>query len=144
MTARNRSAGGFPKFMLGNIVVFSVTGLLGNFARSMVFPYASLYIMALDGNAKTIGLVNFLRPLLGLILFPIAGYLADRKSRIKMKDGIKTVFQKKCHMKSCFGHVSRDEEGIKAVAEKNPMLKGFFDDQLTVINKRNKTIFRHK
>lgn len=84
MTSRNRSAGGFPKFMLGNIVVFSVTGLLGNFARSMVFPYASLYIMALDGNAKTIGLVNFLRPLFGLILFPIAGYLADRKSRIKM------------------------------------------------------------
>ena len=84
MISRNRSVGGVPKFMLGNIIVFSVTGLLGNFARSMVFPYASLYIMALDGDAKTIGLVNFLRPLSGLILFPIAGYLADRKSRIKM------------------------------------------------------------
>ena len=58
MTSRNRSTGGVPKFMLGNIIVFSVTGLLGNFARSMVFPYASLYIMALDGNAKTIGTLS--------------------------------------------------------------------------------------
>lgn len=29
----------------GNVAVFSATDLLGNFCRSMVFPYASLYVL---------------------------------------------------------------------------------------------------
>ena len=72
------------RLMSGNIMVFSITGLLGNFARAMVFPYASLYVLALGGNARTIGWVNFLRPLAGLIAFPIAGYLTDRTNRVKL------------------------------------------------------------
>ena len=72
------------RLMSGNIMVFSITGLLGNFARAMVFPYASLYVLALGGNARTIGWVNFLRPLAGLIAFPIAGYLTDRANRVKL------------------------------------------------------------
>ena len=72
------------RLMSGNIMVFSITGLLGNFARAMVFPYASLYVLALGGDAKTVGWVNFLRPLAGLVAFPIAGYLTDRAGRIKL------------------------------------------------------------
>ena len=72
------------RLMAGNIMVFSITGLLGNFARAMVFPYASLYVLALGGDARTIGWVNFLRPLAGLIAFPVAGYLTDRASRVKL------------------------------------------------------------
>ena len=72
------------RLMSGNIMVFSITGLLGNFARAMVFPYASLYVLALGGDAKTVGWVNFLRPLAGLIAFPIAGHLTDRANRIKL------------------------------------------------------------
>jgi len=48
------------RFLHGNILVFSMTGLLGNFCRRMVFPYASLYILALGGDATKIGFVNFL------------------------------------------------------------------------------------
>jgi len=70
--------------MYGNMMVFSVSDLLGNFARSMVFPYASLYILALGGDATQIGLVNSLGPLAGLIMFPIAGYVADHASRVKL------------------------------------------------------------
>ena len=72
------------RLMSGNTMVFSITGLLGNFARAMVFPYASLYVLALGGDARTVGWVNFLRPLAGLIVFPIAGYLTDRASRVKL------------------------------------------------------------
>lgn len=81
---KNGLIGNAKRLMSGNIMVFSITGLLGNFARAMVFPYASLYVLALGGDARTIGWVNFLRPLAGLIAFPIAGYLADRSSRIKL------------------------------------------------------------
>ena len=76
--------GNVKRLMSGNIMVFSITGLLGNFARAMVFPYASLYVLALGGDARTIGWVNFLRPLAGLIVFPITGFLSDRTSRIKL------------------------------------------------------------
>ena len=81
---KNSVIGDAKRLMSGNIMVFSITGLLGNFARSMVFPYASLYILALGGDARIIGWVNFLRPLAGLIVFPIAGYLTDRTSRVKL------------------------------------------------------------
>jgi len=71
-------------FMNGNILVLTVTRVLGMFCRSMVFPYASLYILALGGEPAQIGIVNSLRPLAGLIMFPIAGYLADRAGRVKL------------------------------------------------------------
>jgi MFS family permease len=50
----------------------------------MVFPYASLYILALGGEPAQIGFVNSLKPLAGLIMFPIAGYLADHAGRVKL------------------------------------------------------------
>lgn len=70
--------------MHGNILVLTVTQVLGMFCRSMVFPYVSLYILALGGEAAQIGFVNSLRPLAGLIMFPLAGYLADRAGRVKL------------------------------------------------------------
>ena len=46
----SRSLRGAFGFMYGNIIVFSVTDLLGNFCRAMVFPYVSLYILALRSS----------------------------------------------------------------------------------------------
>lgn len=72
------------QFMEGNILVLTLTNLLGNFSRAMVFPYASLYILALGGEAQQIGLINALSPLMGLFLFPIAGYIADNAGRVRI------------------------------------------------------------
>ncbi len=71
-------------FMRGNILVFTITGSLGMFCRAMVFPYASLYILALGGSSAQIGIVNSLSPLAGLIMFPLSGYLTDRVGRVKL------------------------------------------------------------
>jgi MFS family permease len=72
------------RFMRGNMLVFSVTDLLGNFCRRLVFPYASLYILALGGDPPRIGLINALSPFAGLLMFPIGGYLADRGGRVRL------------------------------------------------------------
>jgi MFS family permease len=72
------------RFMQGNILVLTLTRILGMFCRGMVFPYASLYILALGGEPAQIGFINSLRPLAGLVAFPIAGYLADRAGRVKL------------------------------------------------------------
>lgn len=70
--------------MSGNIMILSLTDLLGNFSRRLVFPYVSLYILALGGNAAQIGYVTALAPLAGLLMFPLGGYIADHASRVKL------------------------------------------------------------
>jgi MFS family permease len=75
---------GMMRYMHGNIGVFTITDLLGNFARSMVFPYVSLYILALGGTTAQIGFIRSLAPLAGLLMFPIGGYLADKTSRVRL------------------------------------------------------------
>lgn len=70
------------RFAKGNILVFALSDMLGNFVRSMVFPYAALYILALGGNAGQVGVVASLGQLAGLVLLPVAGHIADRINRI--------------------------------------------------------------
>ncbi len=72
------------RYLNGNILVFALTDMLGNFARSLVFPYASLYILALGGDAATIGLVAFLGQLAGLVLLPVAGDICDHSDRVRL------------------------------------------------------------
>ncbi len=74
----------FVKAMPRNIGVFTISDTLGNFARAMVFPYISLYILALGGNTAQIGFIQSLTPLFGLLMFPIGGYLADREGRVRL------------------------------------------------------------
>ena len=54
-------------FMRGNILVLTLTRVLGQFCRSMVFPYASLYILALGGEPAQIGQINALMPLMNAV-----------------------------------------------------------------------------
>lgn len=82
LTSKGRSLRDSFSFMQGNILVITVTWVLGMFCRSMAFPYASLFILALGGASTQIGFINSLRPLAGLIVFPLAGYLADVVGRV--------------------------------------------------------------
>ncbi len=71
-------------FVRGNILVLTISGSLGMFSRSMVFPYVPLYVLSLGGDPAQIGIVYALGPLGGLLIFPIAGYLADHMDRPKL------------------------------------------------------------
>jgi MFS family permease len=71
-------------FMNRNLTVMTVRQVVGMFFRRMVLTYASLFIIALGGSGSQIGLVNSVRPLAGLLMFPIAGYLTDRTSRVRL------------------------------------------------------------
>lgn len=70
--------------MHGNILVLTLSGALGMFTRAMAFPYLPLFILSLGGQPAEIGLVYALSPLGGLLVFPIAGYLADHTSRARL------------------------------------------------------------
>jgi len=71
-------------FLHGNILVLTITQASGMLTRSMAFPYASLYILALGGDPEIIGLITALSPLAGLLMFPIGGYLADHAGRVRL------------------------------------------------------------
>lgn len=71
-------------FLQGNILVLTITGTLGMFCRSMVFPYASLYVLSLGGEPSQIGLINSLGCVAGLLVYPIAGYLTDVAGRVRL------------------------------------------------------------
>ncbi len=71
-------------FMRGNYVILTVRMVVGQICRSMVFPYASLLILAVGGSTSHVGVVNSLRPLAGLLVFPVAGYLTDRRGRVRL------------------------------------------------------------
>jgi MFS family permease len=82
---------GSVSFMRGNLLVLTLTRMSGMFARSMAFPYASLYVLALGGNPEQIGLINSLSPLASLLVFPIGGYLADHRGRVRLLGGTSIV-----------------------------------------------------
>ncbi len=68
----------------GNLLVFTLGDAMRQLSLFITFPYFSLYIQALGGSKIDIGLVNGLRPLAALFVYPVAGYLADRYSRVKI------------------------------------------------------------
>ncbi len=67
-----------------NLTVLTIRQVMGMFFRRMVLSYSSLFILAVGGNNSQIGLINSLRPLAGLLVFPISGYYTDRSSRVKI------------------------------------------------------------
>jgi len=71
-------------FMNKNLRILTFRQSLGMFFRRMVMPYSSLYILAVGGDSSQVGIVNSLRPLAGLVMFPISGHLTDRAGRVKL------------------------------------------------------------
>ena len=55
-------------FLSGNVLILTISGALGMFSRSLVFPYAPLYILSLGGDPSEVGLVYALGPLGGLVM----------------------------------------------------------------------------
>ncbi len=70
--------------MRGNFLVLTVRMVVGQICRNMVFPYASLLVLAVGGSKAQVGIVNSLRPLAGLLVYPVAGYLTDRRGRVRL------------------------------------------------------------
>ena len=70
--------------MRGNLLIFTVGDVMRQLGMFITFPFFSLYVQALGGGVVDIGIVNSLRPLVALFIYPVAGYLSDRISRVKL------------------------------------------------------------
>ncbi len=72
------------EFMNKNLSILTIRQILQMFFRRMVLSYFSLYILAVGGDKAQIGLITSLRPLAGLIMFPLAGSLTDLTGRVRL------------------------------------------------------------
>lgn len=80
----------FRQIMKGNILVLTVSRVLWSMSDSLGLPYLSLYIIALGGDATTVGWVNAVGALAAAALYPIGGYIADKAGRARLV-GIATL-----------------------------------------------------
>ncbi len=71
-------------FMKGNILVLTVCRVIWTVSQSLAWPYFSLYILALGGTVREVGLIRAIGGLAGMILFPVGGYVADRRGRVRL------------------------------------------------------------
>ena len=70
--------------MKGNILVLTVSRVIWSISGAVVRPYMSLYILALGGSKPVIGFANALAGFVGMFLFPLGGYIADKAGRAKL------------------------------------------------------------
>ncbi|MBS7620310.1 MFS transporter [Candidatus Bathyarchaeota archaeon] len=71
-------------YITQNVKVLIVTRLLWGISRGVATPFLSLYILALGGTPIEIGFVNMLGLIAGIFLYPLGGYIADKKGRVKL------------------------------------------------------------
>ncbi len=71
-------------FLTGNIRVLVICRVLWSFSTSIVYPFFSLYILALGGTPAQVGIINSLGIISGMFLYPVGGYIADKMGRVKL------------------------------------------------------------
>jgi len=68
----------------GNLLILVVCRCIWMFTTSIPRPYLPFYIRELGGTSATVGLVNSMASLAGLFLYPLGGYIADSRGRVKL------------------------------------------------------------
>ncbi len=68
----------------GNLLILIVSRCIWMISTSVPRPYLSLYIRELGGSSTIIGLVNSLASVAGLFLYPMGGYIADSRGRVRL------------------------------------------------------------
>jgi MFS family permease len=75
---------GIKKILSRNLKIFIIIDIIRHFSIFIAVPYFSLYVIELGGSNVTIGIINALRPLAALFVYPIAGNVVDKYGRVKI------------------------------------------------------------
>jgi len=72
------------KVLKGNVLILTLGTVIRQLSLFVTFPFFSLYVRTLGGSMVDIGIVNAVRPLAAMFIYPIAGALTDKYSRVKV------------------------------------------------------------
>ncbi|HUV33686.1 MAG TPA: MFS transporter [Candidatus Desulfaltia sp.] len=84
MEAQEQGKQGMFWFIRGNIRTLMICRVLWSLSTSIVYPYFSLYILALGGTEVEVGLISSIGIIAGMFLYPVGGFLADKAGRVKL------------------------------------------------------------
>ncbi len=73
-----------PSFLRGNMAVMVATGAVWQFAGNSVWPFFSLYVLALGGNPEMIGIISGVGTLASILPTVVGGYFADIYGRKRL------------------------------------------------------------
>ncbi|MEM4726947.1 MAG: MFS transporter [Candidatus Bathyarchaeia archaeon] len=76
----------------GNLLWLVICRCIWMFTTSIPRPYLSLYIRTLGGTPESIGIVNSLASIAGLFLYPLGGYIADSRGRVRLVGGVTFLY----------------------------------------------------
>jgi MFS family permease len=68
----------------GNMLILTLGTVIRQLSLFVTFPFFSLYVRTLGGSMVDIGIINAVRPLAAMFIYPIAGALTDKYSRVKV------------------------------------------------------------
>lgn len=68
----------------GNMLIILICRCIWQFSTAIPRPYLSLYVLALGGDAGTVGQVYALSSIAGIFFYPVGGYIADHQGRVKL------------------------------------------------------------
>jgi MFS family permease len=68
----------------GNLLWLVICRIIWMFTTSIPRPYLSLYITELGGSPADVGIVNSVSAIAGLFLYPLGGYIADSRGRVRL------------------------------------------------------------
>lgn len=97
MEAHKQEYQGMFWFIRGNIRTLMICRVLWSLSTSIVYPYFSLYILALGGTEVEVGLISSVGIIAGMFLYPVGGFLADKAGRVKLI-GYSTVLYALAHI----------------------------------------------
>lgn len=78
-------------FLHGNMLVMMASGAIWQFAGNSVWPFFSLYVLALGGPPEMIGIITGIGTLSSIVPTILGGYLADVYGRKRLTAGFSIV-----------------------------------------------------
>ena len=72
------------EIMQGNVLILTICSSLWRISIDIIWPYLSLYVIALGGEYETVGQVMAIGNIASMLLYPLGGYIADYQGRIKV------------------------------------------------------------
>jgi len=81
ISVKNKQSQSSLNFFHGNIAVIAVSSGVKGFGTGLISTYVSLYFVELGGSPITLGLMTAMAYVIGCVMFPLGGFIADHYGR---------------------------------------------------------------
>jgi MFS family permease len=81
ISVKNKQSKSSLNFFHGNIAVIAVSSGVKGFGAGLISTYVSLYFVELGGSPVTLGLMTAMASMIGCVMFPLGGFIADHYGR---------------------------------------------------------------